>query len=153
MKTTVGLWIDHRKALMVFLTGKKVEKKLLESNVEKQLGRVDGLRSKSSYESQMVPADDLQERHLTGKLKVFYDKVISLIRDVESILVFGPGEAKGEFVKRIQQNRVRGNILAVETVDRMTDRQIVAKARQYYLSPETGTRDEETPRRRHSYHV
>ena len=39
MKTTVGLWIDHRKAVIVFVTGADVEIKLINSNVEKQHGQ------------------------------------------------------------------------------------------------------------------
>jgi hypothetical protein len=133
MKTALGLWIDHRKAVIAFVVNKKVEKKLITSNFEKQLGRFDGIRSTTSYESQLVPADDSQEKNFMGHLNVFYDEVISYIRDAESILIFGPGEAKGELVKRIKKNKIRGRIIAVEPVDKMTEPQIVAKVRQYFL--------------------
>jgi hypothetical protein len=35
----VGLWIDHRKALIVAITNKEEEIRLIISKVEKQLGR------------------------------------------------------------------------------------------------------------------
>jgi hypothetical protein len=133
MKTALGLWIDHRKAVIAFVVNKKVEKKLITSNVEKQLGRFDGIRSTTSYESQLVPADDSQEQNFMGHLNTFYDEVISCIRDAESILIFGPGEAKGELVKRIRKNKINGHILAIESADKMTNPQIVAKVRQYFL--------------------
>jgi hypothetical protein len=41
-------------------------------------------------------------------------------------IFFGPGEAKGEFEKRLAHEGVKTDI-AVETVDKMTDGQIVAK--------------------------
>jgi len=37
MKRKVGLWIDHRKAVIVFLAGEDEEMKLVKSNVEKQI--------------------------------------------------------------------------------------------------------------------
>jgi hypothetical protein len=45
----------------------------------------------------------------------------------------GPGEAKGELKKRIEINNLNGRIVDVETVDKMTDPQIVAKAREHSL--------------------
>jgi hypothetical protein len=54
----------------------------------------------------------------------------------ESILLFGPGEAKGELRKRLERDKLGGRIVAVETVDKMTDRQIAAKVRGYFSRAE-----------------
>jgi len=132
MKTTVGLWIDHRKAVIVVLTDEAEEIKLIISKVEKQPGRPGGVRSKTPYESQLVRADDSRQRKLTGHLNIYYDAVIACIRDAESILIFGPGEAKGELKKRLETNKLSGRIVGIETIDKMTDRQIAAKVRQYF---------------------
>jgi hypothetical protein len=132
MKTTVGLWIDHRKAIIVAVTNKGEETKLIISKVEKQPGRFAGIRSTTPYESQQVRADDSRERKFTGHLNIYYDAVIACIRDAESILIFGPGEAKGELQKRIKKNKLGARIVGIETVDKMTDRQIESKVRQYF---------------------
>ena len=132
MKTTVGLWIDHRKAVIVVLTDEAEEIKLIISKVEKQPGRPGGVRSKTPYESQLVRADDSRQRKLTGHLSIYYDAVIACIRDAESILIFGPGEAKGELKKRLETKKLSGRIVGIETIDKMTDRQIAAKVRQYF---------------------
>jgi hypothetical protein len=58
---------------------------MITSNVEKQLGRFDGIRSTTLYESQLVPADDSQEKNFMGYLNTFYDEVISCIRDHSDI--------------------------------------------------------------------
>ena len=34
MKKTAGLWIDHKKAVIVFVAGKDTEIKLISSNIE-----------------------------------------------------------------------------------------------------------------------
>jgi len=132
MRTKVGLWIDHRKALIVAVTDKGEEIRLIISKVEKQPGRSGGMRSTTTYESQLVPADDSRERRSTGLLNIYYDAVIACIRDAESILIFDPGEAKGELKKRLVRNKLHGRIVGIETIDRMTDHQIAAKVRRYF---------------------
>jgi len=132
MKPIVGLWIDHRKAVIAVVSDKGEETKVIESNVEKQPGRFAGVRSTTPYESQKVPADDSRERGFTGHLLGYYDEIIAAIGDAESILIFGPGEAKGELRKRLEGDKLGGRVVAVETADKMTDRQIAAKVREYF---------------------
>ena len=132
MRTTVGLWIDHKKAVVVAVTDEGEEMELTISKVEKQLRRSGDSPLKGRYESLQVPADDSRERKLTGQLNIYYDAIIASIRDADSILLFGPGEAKGELQERIEKSNLRGRIVAVETVDKMTNRQIAAKARQFF---------------------
>jgi hypothetical protein len=132
MRTRLGLWIDHRKALVVAVTDKGEEASLIISRVEKQPGRTGGIRSTTPYESQQVPADDSRERRFVGHLNIYYDAVIACVRNAESILIFGPGEAKNELKKRLERNRLGGRIVGVETIDKMSDRQVAAKVRQYF---------------------
>jgi hypothetical protein len=131
MTTTVGVWIDHRKAIIKAVTDAGEEAGLIISKVEKQLRRSGDEPLHGSYEPQQVPADDSRQRAFTGRLDAYYDAVIACMHDAESILIFGPGEAKGELQERIAKSGLRGHIVAVETVDKMTDRQIAAKVRQY----------------------
>ena len=132
MGTKVGLWIDHRKALIVAVTDKGEEIRLIISKVEKQPGRSGRIRSKTPYEAQQVPADDSRERRSTGLFNIYYNAVIACIRDAESILILGPGEAKGELKKRLEREKLGGRIVGIETIDRMTDRQIAAKVQRYF---------------------
>jgi hypothetical protein len=132
MRTKVGLWIDHRKAIVVTVTDKGEEMGLIISTVQKQLRRSGDSPLKGPYEQQHVPADDSRQRTLTTHLNIYYDAVIACIGDAESILVFGPGEAKGELKKRLKRQNLGGRIAGVETVDKMTDRQIAAKVRQRF---------------------
>ena len=132
MSTKVGLWIDHRKAIVVVVTDKLGEMALIISAVEKQARRSLSARHGGPYEPQQVPADDSRQRAYTGHLNIYYDAVIASIRDAESILIFGPGEAKGELKKRLEGLNLGRRIAGVETVDKMTNRQIAAKVRKYF---------------------
>jgi hypothetical protein len=132
MRTKVGLWIDHNKAIVVALTDKGEEIREIMSEVEKQLRRSGDSPLKGSYESLQVPADDSRQRTFTGHLNIYYDAVITYIRDAESILIFGPSKAKDELKERLERNNLGSRIVGIVTVDKMTDRQIVAKTRQHF---------------------
>jgi hypothetical protein len=65
MRTKVGLWIDHKKAIVVAGTDKEEETGLIISKVEKQLRRSGDSPLKGPHESQQVPADDSRQRTFT----------------------------------------------------------------------------------------
>src|ERR1043166_10249555 len=117
MKTTAGLWIDHRKAVIAIVSAEGEETLEIRSNVEKQPGRFAGVRSTTHY-GQQVPAPDSHEREFTAHLNNYYAAVIAAIRDAESILLFGPGEAKGELKKRLERATLGGHIFALAAVAR-----------------------------------
>lgn len=131
MKTATGLWIDRRKAVIVTVAGRAENVQEILSHVEKQLGRTEGARSTTPYEAQLVPADDSKERGLTRHLDTYYDEVISHLRDAKTILIFGPGEAKGELVKRIERDKLSERIASIETADKMTVPQVAAEVRKH----------------------
>jgi hypothetical protein len=136
MKMRAGLWIDHRKAFIVCMTDTGQVTHLVISMIDKQLGRLSGIRSTTPYEPLQVPADDSRERKLTTALNGYYRAVIAGVRDAQSIQIFGPGEAKGELMKRLQREKLGARVVGMETVDRMTDRQIVAKVHAFFGKPD-----------------
>lgn len=132
MPSQVGVWIDHRKAVVVALTPDGEHTETIVSNVEKHPERGGDSPLKGRYEPVQVPADDSRQRALTGELSHYYDSVIKALREFETLLLFGPGEAKGELHKRLVKMNLGARVAAVETEDRMTDKQIIAKVRSYF---------------------
>lgn len=129
MKTAVGLWIDHRQAVIVSVAGNAEHIQRISSNVERH-PRQSGTSG---------PADDARQRELTEHLNSYYEEIVSRIRDAESILIFGPGEAKGELKARLEKDKLGGRVVGIETSDKMTDPQIVAKVRGHYLDQGAAT--------------
>ena len=127
MTTRVGLWIDHRETVLVTIADGVEETKRIDSGMEKHVRFSGGSRSEQGG------GEDQQDRQFTGHLNSYYDEVIACLRDAESIFIFGPGEAKGELEKRLASKGLDGHVVAIETVDKMTERQIAAKVRQYFL--------------------
>jgi hypothetical protein len=132
-KKQVGLWIDHRKAVIVTLTytDKDYEIKQITSYLESDTRPAAGWPAHSGQDFRSN-AEDRQERRFVGHLDKYYDEVISAVHDAQSILIFGPGQAKGELKKRIESKGLKGRV-AVETADEMTEPQIAAKVRQHFL--------------------
>jgi hypothetical protein len=124
MKTDVGLWIDHKIAIIVILNEKGEEIKKIKSGMEKHV-RFSGGAQESSEE-------DISERRFTNHLNEYYDEVIANISNASSILIFGPGEAKGELKKRLEDKKIKNLLIDSETVDKMTENQIAAKVREYF---------------------
>jgi hypothetical protein len=125
MKKDIGLWIDHRKAVVVIVSEEGEEVREITSHMEKHVRYSDDT-------SQGGSAEDVRDRQFENHLNSFYDSVVAIIRDSDTLQIFGPGEAKGELKKRLESAGFKGHILAVETVDKMTDRQIAAKVRERF---------------------
>jgi molybdopterin converting factor small subunit len=125
MKKDIGLWIDHRKAVVVIVSDEGEEVKEITSHMEKHVRYSDDTSEGGSSEY-------VRDRQFGNRLNSFYDAVVAVIRDGDSVQIFGPGEAKGELKKRLESKGFKGHILAVETVDKMTDRQIAAKVRERF---------------------
>ena len=125
MKSEVGLWIDHRQAVIVIVTYEGEEIRRITSHMEKHVRFASGSSEDGS-------AEDVRDRQFASHLGGYYEKVVSCIRDAESIQIFGPGEAKGELEQRLESEGLKGRIVGIETVDKMTDRQIAAKVREHF---------------------
>ena len=121
-----GVWIDHRLAYIV-LVGTDVEVcDVIESGVEEHI------RFTSHTSSADGAADDQRDNRFAVHLNRYYDAVILRLGDIESILLFGPGEAKDEFAKRLRDKAPTIRIRGIETVDKMTEPQIKAKVSEYF---------------------
>lgn len=131
MKKEVGLWVDHRKTVIVTIKGGVEETQEIKSNMEKHVRYSGGEHSRDTS-PQGSTAEDMRDRQFGDHLSKYYDGIISTIRDADSIWIFGPGEAKGEFRERLERENLGDRIVGIETVDKMTARQIAAKVRQHY---------------------
>ena len=125
MNKQVGLWIDHRKAVIVLITDEGEEVKKIVSGMEKHV-RFAG------HAAEGGAGEDVSDRKFGNHLNSYYDQVVAVIRDADSIQIFGPGEAKGELESRLEHEGLKAHVIGVETVDKMTDRQVAAKVRERF---------------------
>ena len=121
----------HRVACIVVLSITGETTTWIQSNEESQPRR-SGEPSTGRFEYQQVPADDSRQREYTGHLARYYDKIISHLRDAAVVLIFGPGEAKGELKKRFETEKPAAQLVTMETTDKMSEGQIVAYVRRHF---------------------
>ena len=124
MTTNIGLWIDHREATIVTLTGGTEAVKQITSGMDKHVRFAGG--------PEQGAGEDVRDRRFTNHLNTYFQEVIGQIRGADAIFIFGPGEAKGELSKRLDSENLGGRVVRVETVDKLTERQIAAKVREHF---------------------
>ena len=83
MNKRVGLWIDHRKAVIVMIKDEQEELMKISSNMEKHV------RFSSGDGSEDGSSEDVRDRKFGNHLNSYYDEVIAYIRDADSIQIFG----------------------------------------------------------------
>lgn len=124
MTHNVGIWIDHTQAVIVTVTGEEVTARTVKSHVGPHVryaGAQDG-GGEQKYE----------ERHRQA-LDRFFDEVIDRLGTPEAILIFGPGPGKVELRERLRGVRALAKVIVrLETTDKLTQPQIVAKVKEHY---------------------
>jgi len=136
MMKNIGLWIDHKKAVIVIQNEQGEDIQKIESGVGRHVRYRGASHPKSPYSAQYQQGDDQLDNKFTEQLNKFYEKVIELIRGAQAVLIIGPGEAKRELEKRILHAKVKVPTMDIVPADKLTDRQIAAKVRSYFQEAE-----------------
>jgi hypothetical protein len=129
-KRRVGVWLDHGHAIVVTLMGEETTTEKLESEVEKHTRLSGGSRSATVYRPQNVASESTHDRRFENQLAAYYARLVRTLRDAKEVFIFGPGEAKRELKKALEKQKgLRVTVVGIESADKMTERQIVARVR------------------------
>jgi stalled ribosome rescue protein Dom34 len=133
-KNYAGIWIDHRQAVIVSITDHGETIKRIVSEIERKVRLSGGSRTaKTPYGPQQVSVDGKQQERINRQLRQYYQKIIQKIQDATKILILGPGEAKTELKKEMEKSgELAAKKITVEPADKMTERQVAAKVRQFF---------------------
>jgi hypothetical protein len=125
----VGIWIDHRRAIVVTIDEGRESHQIIESERENDERPNGGRRSSTPY----GPQAGSQEHQLEAKERQrairFYKEVILAMGKPDELLVMGPAGAKREFVELLEKQSDLRVKIKMETTDRMTEAQVAAKVR------------------------
>jgi len=146
MQDKVGIWVDHKKAVLVHFTASGHEIKQVKFKAGKPLseGRV-AARNKSHGRLDWTADDKIQNKAEVDR-KGYYRDIIAATNGCMELFVFGPAQAKTELKKQLLAKKVPGLVLDVAAADDMTEAQIAATARAHFASKEGGLKP--TPRRK-----
>ena len=133
MEKLFGLWIDHEKAIIVSLMGESHKVIHLESDIEGYFRLKGGSRSSTPYGQQDATSESKRDFRYSQHLNIYFQHIIDLLKEAKQIYIFGPGEAKFELKKKIEKNNMLlDKISDIETTDKLTEPQIVAKVKKYF---------------------
>jgi stalled ribosome rescue protein Dom34 len=113
------VWIDHHEARIFHFSATDVERLVLHPDHP--------TRHIHHKANSMGSGHAVEDRN-------FLQAIVGAITDCGAVLITGPGNAKNELVKHIDQHapRLMKIIAGVETVDHPSDAQLVALARHYF---------------------
>jgi hypothetical protein len=138
MTIRVGLWIDHKKAVVVSLTDKGESIRKIESGAKRVVYR-GARRIGASHGAQYSQGENQLDNRFMEQLNKYYEEVAGLLRGATHILILGPGEAKTELGARLEREKGPAREIRTEPADKLTDRQIAARVREFFAAASTGS--------------
>jgi hypothetical protein len=138
IKKKIGIWIDHKEAILVSIEGGQTTVERIESDAESHFRPSGGLKVAGTSVAQSVSKEQKADERRKHQFHKFYQMVIKQAGKFDTIFIFGPGGAKLELSKEIEKIKSRkGKIAAVEASDRLTENQIVAKVKSFFSVKES----------------
>lgn len=127
MNAKLGIWIDHKNAVIV--------------SVARDHSTVTRLRSSIRPHGHYHGAQDgggekkYEARH-AQRLAHFFDAVARHLEPGDEVVILGPGESKSALARRIRGMKSLKRVsAATRSAGRLTERQLVASIRQRYRLP------------------
>ena len=110
------VWLDQKEAQIYNLKGANTQKEHLKKHTHEH--------SNSHADSR----SEQQDEH-------FYHEIAGKLLNAEEVLIMGPGLAKAHFKAHLEKHHhsnLVNKIVGVETVDHMTENQLLEKARKFF---------------------
>lgn len=120
----IGIWIDHREAVIVSQAEGVTTTATVASGVDghPRFSAPRGAAGEKHYEA----------RH-EQQLDRFYDDVIGRLGTPDALLIIGPGEARLELTARLAHTAaLPACTVDVEAADRLTEPQVVARVKAHF---------------------
>jgi len=134
MKKT-GIWLDKEQAHIVNLNDKNETFKTIASNIEHyNIHGGSGTKFKGGPQDVVQDSKYLErEKH---QFKSYFKRIVDEVKDSDALVILGPAETNQRFAKALQKNNssLARLIKAVEKTDSMTDNQIKAWVKNFFLS-------------------
>ncbi|MDG1730387.1 MAG: hypothetical protein P8K68_08775 [Algibacter sp.] len=132
MKRT-GIWLDKEKAIIVTQYNGDLSVNTILSNVENfHVHGGSGTRLKGGPQDVVQDSKYLEREKL--QLKRYFQNLVSEIKDVDEIVLFGPAEAKNKFYKElnIAYKDLSAKVKDIVKTDKMTKRQVKSWVKAFF---------------------
>ncbi len=133
MKKQTGIWLDHKKATIITLDSGSNKLRTIESDIVTR-ERIDGETKKfGRFGDQFLSQEKHKERRIKEQTSNFLKSLLSEIKDMDELVLFGPGNMKKELEKRIlDDSKLAPKLKKVVSSDSMTENQMIAWVKNFY---------------------
>ena len=133
----IGIWMDKEKAHIVRLQEGREEFETLLSEVDffRPKG---GARSKTRWGPQDVIQDSKYLEREKHQMRTYFERLAKVVSDADRLVIFGPAKANDRFMAELlkRNKSLASRVKAVEKADSMTDNQVRALVRDFFISTE-----------------
>ncbi|NOH04713.1 MAG: hypothetical protein HND47_23455 [Chloroflexi bacterium] len=95
MTKRIGLWIDHKRAVILTMSERGEAMQTIESGIDRHISYRGATRPRTPYSPQYQKGDDQLDKQFNGLLKKYYSEIMSHLRGADAILIFGPRRGEG----------------------------------------------------------
>lgn len=128
----VGIWLDYRDAYIVFINNDSEKTLHLTSHIDES-HPVGGSGTSTPYGAQEAISETKYLHRRQQQEKQYYLSIIEKLSPRDGIYIMGPSQAKIGLEQEMSKKPGQaGEILAVESCNRITDNQIKAKVRDFF---------------------
>lgn len=138
-KPYLGIWLDHRDAYLIWADENgEAQLQHAQAQHEERRKRAGGVvAGRTGVHGGVPPHSDVEDRRRQHR-KRFYQDLLRSAQRAERLYLFGPGLAKRELAKALEERKdFGGEIAGVGSAEKMTGPQMVAQVRDFFGLPRT----------------
>ena len=118
----LGIWMDHAIAHLMEFTAEPIKTTTMDSNF-----------SHEDKEQSLGKSENLMHQKEQHRLSAYYKKLGETIRNYESVILFGPTDAKVELFNVLRADHRFAKIkIEIKQADKMTENQQHAFVREHF---------------------
>ena len=135
MKKQTGIWLDHEKATIITLDKGRYKLNTIESDIVTRERIVGETKKYGRFGDQSLSQEKHKERRIKEQTSKYLKNLLSEIKDVDELVLFGPANMKMELEKHIlNDTTLASKLKAVVSADSMTENQMVAWVKNFYFN-------------------
>jgi stalled ribosome rescue protein Dom34 len=129
----VGIWMDKRQALVLYLINEDEKFNIITSEVAEYNAK-GGSGSKLKGGPQDVVHDSKYLAYEKNQLRSYFAKITEHINHVDQLALFGPAETVEKFRKELKEKykNLSSKVVVLKTADSMTENQVKALIRDFF---------------------
>jgi len=131
-----GIWIDQETAYIIRFAGEEEPvMSRIKSDVESRIRVAGEGKVSARFGNAFIDDQEKKQRRQRNERKVYFKEIIERIRDVDYLMIFGPGRAKEEFNNAIEAaSGLKAKVICIEPADKITKSRMMMKVADYFNS-------------------